>query len=195
MSVHIFAKQISTAAATFAFTLVTLLSLSTPARSEVQEAVEYIALGPGPWDYDAALFVTSFPDEIAALDGGAFGGAWQRTGEVFKVWSGPENGALPTCRFVSTWWGASHVYTPYAAECAAVKANPYWQYEGIALYLQVPDENGNCPIGTTVLYRISYELDDVHRLTTRPPPLDQLLAAGGVFEGDGRTFAFACVPS
>jgi hypothetical protein len=34
------------------------------------------------WGY---YFVTAFADEIAALDGGAFGGVWQRTGNDFKV--------------------------------------------------------------------------------------------------------------
>ena len=195
-----------------------LLGVATPAAAQVQTAVEYGSYSY--WDdcyyYDTnngrtlvcdygSYFVTSSPDEMAALDGGAFdlfGGqfAWQRTGETFDVWSGPESGALPTCRFFKPAFYPEHVYTPYEAECAAVQANPDWQYiyEGIAFYLQLPDENGNCPLGTTILYRLYNNGIDgapVHRLTTSEATFGQMLARGWVFEGDGRTFAFACVPS
>ncbi|HET7200265.1 MAG TPA: hypothetical protein VFI80_05565, partial [Burkholderiales bacterium] len=40
-------------------------------------AVEYYY---SDWNF---YFETAFPDEIAALDGGAFGGAWKRTGQTF----------------------------------------------------------------------------------------------------------------
>jgi hypothetical protein len=156
------------------------------------------------WDYGySSYFVTWFPEEIAALDGGAFNAAsgllWERTGETFNVWTGPASGALPTCRFFNATF-IDHFYTPYAAECASVQANPawHWQYEGIAFYLQVPDGNGNCPSGTTILYRLYNNGMGgvlVHRFTTSVVTFDQMLAEGWVFEGDSRTFAFACVPS
>src|SRR5262249_14825661 len=81
-------------------------------------AVEYYYAA---WNF---YFVPSLPAEIAALDGGAFGGAWQRTGETFTAWSQPVAGALPTCRFFSTIFDpkSSHFYTPYANECASLKA-------------------------------------------------------------------------
>jgi len=180
----------------------------TSAAAEVQTAVEY-----GLWttqEYVVSYFVTSSPGEIAALDRGALNTAsgvlWLRTGATFNVWSGPESGALPACRFFYAKQGLQdivdfgeidHFYTPYAAECSAVKANADWQYEGVAFYLQVPDINGNCPIGTTILYRLYYNGSGgpAHRLTTSLVTFNQYLAAGWVFEGDGRTFAFACVPS
>jgi hypothetical protein len=171
-----------------------------PVSAQVQTAVEYGTSCPACWDYGDynEYFVTSFPDEIAALDGGAFGGEWHRTGETFKVWTGAASGALPTCRFFNATF-INHFYTPYAAECAWVQANPtwHWQYEGIAFYLQVPDGNGNCPTGTTILYRLFNNGMGgalVHRLTTSAATFNQMRAAGWVFEGDGRTFAFACVP-
>ena len=40
--------------------------------------------------YNAALrhfFITANPAEIANLDGGAFGGAWKRTGQTFGAWA------------------------------------------------------------------------------------------------------------
>src|SRR2546425_2743978 len=62
-----------------------------PAQTVV--AVEYYY---DVWNF---YFETSFPDEIAALDGGAFGGAWKRTGETFKVWPQPTGASSATCRF------------------------------------------------------------------------------------------------
>jgi Repeat of unknown function (DUF5648) len=148
-----------------AWVLCGLFGVATPAAAQVQIAVEY-----GLWtfqEYVISFFVTSSPDEIAALDRAALnlavldtpsGLLWLRTGETFDVWTGPASGALPTCRFFYTKEEElphlDHFYTPYAAECASVQANPNWQYEGVAFYLQVPDENGNCPLGTTILYRL-----------------------------------------
>jgi hypothetical protein len=77
-------------------------------------------------------------------------------------------------------------------------ADWHWQYEGIAFYLQVPDANGNCPLGTTILYRLynnGMGGTPAHRLTTSEATFNQMLAEGWITEGDGRTFAFACVPS
>jgi hypothetical protein len=151
MPTHFFAKLASAPAATAAFVVWGLLGVATPAPAEVQTAVEYGFYSY--WDdcyyYNTnngwtlvcdygSYFVTSSPDEIAALDGGAFdlfGGqfAWQRTGETFDVWSGPESGALPTCRFFKPAFYPEHVYTPYEAECAAMQANPDWQYKNVCL--------------------------------------------------------------
>jgi len=211
-----FAKKVSALAAAVAFAIWGLLGVATPIAAQVQTAVEYgfysywddcyylTNTGQIVCDY-SSYFVTSSPDEIVALDGGAFDTAsgqlvWERTGETFDVWSGPESGALPTCRFFNATFYVEHFYTPYAAECAAVQANAdwHWQYEGIAFYLQVPDGNGNCPIGTTVLYRLynnGMNGAPAHRLTTGAAAFNQMLAEGWVIESDSRTFAFACVPS
>ncbi len=164
---------------------------SSPGATSV--AVEYYYAA---WNF---FFVTAFPDEIAALDGGAFGGAWQRTGETFLVWSQPTGGAFPTCRFFSTIFAprSSHFYTPYPSECASLKAGTGWQYEAIAFYLQLPGANGYCPVGTTILYRLynnGMGGAPNHRFTTNGATFNQMLAAGWIFEGDGRTGAFACVP-
>ena len=160
-------------------------------------AVEYYYAA---WNY---YFETAFPDEIAALDGGAFGGAWQRTGETFNVWPQPNASASPTCRFFSTAFApkSSHFYTPFPAECAIVKANPSWQFESIAFYVQIPTGygtgNGSCPQGTVALYR-AYNNGmggaPNHRYTTSLATLDTMLAQGWVFEGEANTKVFACAP-
>jgi hypothetical protein len=214
MAVHFFAKKALASAATVVFGLWGLLGVATPAAGQVETVVEYgysdvWSCGPETSTgqilclYYDSYFVTSSPDEIAILDAGALGSPsccqWFRTYETFNVWSGPESGALPTCRFFNPTF-FDHFYTPYAAECAAIQAHVdwHWLYEGIAFYLQIPDESGHCPLGTTILYRLynnGMGGRPVHRLTTNLGTFNQMLDEGWVFEGDGRTFAFACVPS
>ena len=153
--------------------------------------------------YNAAwgfYFVTAFPAEIEALDGGAFNGAWQRTGEGFKVWPQPSAGLAPMCRFFSDVFApkSTHFYTDLAAECGALKASPAWTFEGIAFYVLAADGNGACPGGTAPLYRLynnGMGGAPNHRYTTSVAVLQAMLAAGWSFEGDGRTKAFACVPA
>ena len=85
MSIHFFAKRASTPAATAAFVVWGLLGVAAPAAAQVQTAVEYGFYSY--WDdcyyYSTnngrtlvcdyrSYFVTSSPDEMAALDGGAF---------------------------------------------------------------------------------------------------------------------------
>jgi len=160
---------------------------------EAAVAVEYYYAA---WDF---YFVTAYPTEAAALDAGAFGGAWKPTGQVFDAWTGPTSQAVPTCRFFNATFApkSSHFYTPYAAECASLKAGTAWQYEGIAFYVRLPDANGLCAAGSIPLYR-AYNNGmggaPNHRYTTSLTILNQMLAAGWLFEGNGDTKAFACVP-
>jgi hypothetical protein len=157
-------------------------------------AVEYYY---ADWNF---YFETAFPNEIAALDGGAFGGVWKRTGQSFNVWPSAANGsAVPTCRFFSTAFApkSSHFYTPFDTECDALKQNPAWEFESIAFYIALADANGNCPAGTVPLYR-AYNNGmggaPNHRYTTSLDILNQMIAAGWQFEGNGINKVFACVP-
>jgi hypothetical protein len=166
--------------------------LAVPDSSQAT-AVEYHYAA---WNF---YFVTASPEEIAALDGGAFGGVWKRTGQSLDVWTDATNGAAPTCRFFSTAFEpkSSHFYTPYAAECASLQAGTTWQFEGIAFYVQVPDADGFCPAGSIALYRLynnGMGGAPNHRYTTNSTIRDQMLVAGWAFEGNGTTKAFACVP-
>jgi hypothetical protein len=172
----------------------------TGGASQTATAVEYYY---NAWNF---YFMTSFTSEIQALDGGAFGGAWKRTGQTFNVWSSPINAsAVPTCRFFSTAIFApksSHFYTPFASECAFVKTDPAdvaaWQFENIAFYIQLADANGMCGAGTIPLYRaFNNGMGGApnHRYTTSLTILNQMIAAGWTFEGNGNTMVFACVPA
>jgi len=120
------------------------------------------------------FFITADPAEIANLDGGAFGGAWKRTGQTFGAWAiaGRPADSAPVCRFFGTdQYRAngtrigpnSHFYTGDPAECAYVKtawpsvaadgnSYPAWTYESDAFALKLP-AGGACPAGTEALYR------------------------------------------
>jgi hypothetical protein len=158
-------------------------------------AVEYYYAA---WNF---YFETAFPQEIAALDGGAFGGAWQRTGQTFTVWNDPSASpmAVSTCRFFSTAFApkSSHFYTPFPNECAMVKTEAAWEYESVAFYIALANADGTCSAGTIPLYR-AYDNGmggaPNHRYTTSLAVLNQMIAAGWVFEGNGDTKVFACVP-
>jgi Repeat of unknown function (DUF5648) len=112
-------------------------------------AVEYYHAGFGHY------FLTAQADEIAGLDGGAYGGAFARTGLEFNVRDGPADGAIPVCRFFTVTFApkSSHFYTSDPDECEAVKNNPDWQFEKVAFYVH-RDEVGACPAGTIPVYRI-----------------------------------------
>jgi len=104
------------------------------------------------------FFITTLPDEVAALDGGYFQG-WGRTGQTFQVHPLDQlSGSAPVCRFFSGQTFApksSHFFTPLATECAAVKQNPDWIFEGLVFGLDLPASDGSCTAGgQTPLYRL-----------------------------------------
>jgi len=165
----------------------------SPPPNFVGTAVEYVYVD---WGF---YFVTALQSEIDALDSGAFGRAWLRTGETFHVWRAPVAGSAATCRFFSAVFAprSTHFYTPFQSECNALKANAAWVDEGIAFYVALPDADGFCAVGTVPLYR-AYDNGiggaPNHRYTTAFATLQQMLAAGWAFEGNGNTEIFACVP-
>jgi uncharacterized delta-60 repeat protein len=104
------------------------------------------------------FFITTLPDEVAALDSGYFQG-WGRTGQTFQVHPLDQlAGSAPVCRFFSGQTFApksSHFFTPLATECEAVKQNPDWMFEGLVFGLDLPAADGTCTAGgQTPLYRL-----------------------------------------
>ena len=134
-------------------------------------------------------FLTAFPEEAAALDGGAFAGAWRRTGYAFAVWSADDPGTVDVCRFFGTPGVGpnSHFYTGIAPECAALRANPLWTYEAHRLSACA------CPpttharrarvrsIGCTTTRRRSSQVN--HRFTADGATYNAMRAAGWIGEG------------
>jgi len=136
-------------------------------------------------------FITGGAGEIAAIEAGAAGPGWSRTGLSFKAYA-PETGiapgALPTCRFYGTPGRGpnSHFYTVDSTECELVKQDPGWTYEGIALYI-FPPSDGQCAAGTQPVYR-AYNMrfaqnDSNHRYTTDAAVYAQMQAQGWAGEG------------
>lgn len=127
--------------------------------------------------YNAALdhyFITADSAEIGLLDGGAFGGAWKRTGSTFPAWgtgTAPA-GTVQVCRFSGTdqyrpdgsrIGPNSHFYAADPGECSFVRtawqsvandgrAYPAWTFEGMAFAAKLP-VGGVCPVDTQPLYR------------------------------------------
>lgn len=108
--------------------------MTSPAAAS-STAVEYFHRDYGHY------FVTALPKEIAALDAGVFFG-WSRTGLAFDVLAVDEASSSNVCRF---WSGqtfvtkSSHFYTPFDWECAIVKRNRDWMYEGLVFSMMLPD--------------------------------------------------------
>jgi uncharacterized protein (DUF1800 family) len=92
------------------------------------------------------------------------------------------------CRFYGTPGKGpnSHFYTASAAECAQVKNDPGWTYEGIAFFVN-PMGAAGCPVGTTPVYRAynnGYPRNDSnHRLGIDYSLIANMTRSGSSFEG------------
>ena len=159
-------------------------------------AVEYYYAG---WNM---YFVTALPDEIAALDAGAFGSVWTRTGQQFNVYAleGAPASSSTVWRFFSTMFDpkSSHVYTANEAEYDALVSGAIagWQLEGPVFSAPLPAHNGMCPGGTIPVYRLynnGMGGAPNHRLITDANEFAQMLADGWIPEGQGIGVGF-CSP-
>lgn len=160
-----------------------------------RRAIEYFHAGFGHY------FVTADAHEIARLDEDP-AHPWTRTGHAFNVWN-DDASLVPACRFWSDQTFApksSHVYTPYAAECEKLKADPSWRFERNAFALRLPEGSAGartCASDSRPLYR-AYNKGlggaPNHRYTADPQVLDAMIAAGWAMEGEAATRVFACVP-
>jgi Repeat of unknown function (DUF5648)/Abnormal spindle-like microcephaly-assoc'd, ASPM-SPD-2-Hydin len=136
-------------------------------------------------------FLTASTAEEAAIDAGRVGVGWTRTGESFHAWADAASapaGALPVCRFFGTpgVGPASHFFTANPAECAAVKTNPGWIYEGTAFYALLP-AGGTCAEASVAVIRFFWAgaavADSRHRYVQDAAVLGQMRAAGWLEEG------------
>jgi hypothetical protein len=169
-------------------------SAPPPPGGDIALAVEYYYAA---WNF---YFVTAIPAEIAALDGGAFGGVWQRTGQQFNVYStdNPPAGATTVWRFFSTSFApkSSHFYTDILNEYNNLLANPDWQLEGPVFNAPPPAVDGTCPAGSIPIYRVynnGMGGAPNHRFTTDPNIRAQMITEGWAPEGFGIGVVF-CSP-
>lgn len=173
-----------------------LLVTKPTALPQIVVAVEYYHAG---WNM---YFVTAFPDEIAALDNGAFGGVWTRTGQQFNVYAleGAPASSSTVWRFFSTMFApkSSHAYAADAAEYDALVSGEIagWQLEGAAFNAPLPAHNGSCPAGTIPVYRLYNDGmggAPNQRLITDANEFARMLTAGWIAEGQGIGVGF-CSP-
>jgi serine protease len=113
-----------------------------------------------------------------------------RTGYTFKGYAvdSPAPGAINVCRFFGTpgIGPSAHFFTADPAECALVKANPRWLYEGIAFSARLPSA-GACPAGTEAVVRFDWPGSDVsqsrHRYVRDPGEQQRMRDARWIEEG------------
>jgi hypothetical protein len=160
----------------------------------IAPAVEY---NYADWNF---YFITAIPNEITALDGGAFGGVWKRTGQQFNVYAtaNAPAGAPTVWRFFSTTFApkSSHFYTGIMAEYNSLLANPNWELEGPVFNTPLPAADGTCPAGSIPIYRLyNNNMGGApnHRFTTDLSVRAQMISAGWAPEGFGIGVTF-CSP-
>ena len=126
--------------------------------------------------FNAALthyFITASADEAAAIERGDVGPGWERTGKGFRAWAleGPAPAsASPVCRFFGTpgLGASSHFFTANPDECAPLRQNPYWLYEGLAFRTMLAGTSfGGCPSGTDPVLRFFWPGADVTEMRHR----------------------------
>ena len=143
-------------------------------------------------------FISANRDEIAMLDNGTFSG-WVRTGLYFNVYASNVTAAVPVCRFFSTAFGpkSSHFYTSDAPECAIVKGNPNWQFEGEVFNIAPPfHDSDECPLGSLQIYRMYNDGEGGapnHRYTVERSVRDSMHSQGWLPEGVGAG-VIGCAP-
>ncbi len=137
-------------------------------------------------------FVTDDPGEIASITSGRFGPPWVPTGQAFKGWpqmpADTFTGIAPVCRFYGTpgIGPNSHFYTAGADECAGVKRDRGWLYEGTAYYI-LPVTNQHCPDGYLAVNRAYnngfVRNDSNHRMSTSDSTMREMQRLGWTYEG------------
>ena len=141
-------------------------------------------------------FITADPIEAAAVDNGAAGPGWARTGDTFGA-----GGNAAVCRFYGSQSPGpnSHFYTVSAAECDSLKqlqaATPAtqkrWNFESLD-FVSTPATAGvgasTCGVGFTPVYRaynngIVRGVDSNHRITSSAAAIAEVVARGWISEG------------
>jgi hypothetical protein len=150
--------------------------------------------------YNAVLdhyFITWVPAEQANLDAGNTPTRWTRTGYSFRAYTAAQAGTSPVCRYyIPPAYGDSHFFGRGTAECDATGiAHPAFVLEDPAFMHTYLPVAGNCPVGTTPVYRVfSNRTDANHRYMVDRAVRDQMVAHGWLAEGDGPDLVVMCSP-
>ena len=146
-------------------------------------------------------FLTIDAAEANAIENGAAGPGWLRTGFTFKAYAttgDAPNGAVVVCRFYGSVSPGpnSHFFTASTAECQGLKdlqattpiTQKRWNYEGIAFRITEPDLAKNCASGLVPVYRaynngFTRGIDSNHRFSTSTAEIQKMVAQGWSNEG------------
>jgi hypothetical protein len=170
--------------ASLAMTTISGVGVAVPPPPPTTDVVEF---------FNASLnhyFLTAVAEEAAAIDAGVVGPGWVRTGFTFHAYAveTQADGTLPVCRFFGTpgLGPSAHFFTADAAECALVKTNPRWLYEGIAFRAAVPS-SGVCAAGTSPVVRFFWPgaivTESRHRYVKDAAEIARMRSAGWIEEG------------
>jgi serine protease len=146
--------------------------------------------------YHAGLdhyFISADAPEISAIEQGAAGPGWVKTGQVFAASAVPASNLAPVCRFYGNpgLGPNSHFYTAQAEECALLKSQyqpteKSWRYEQTAFYISVNTQAAACP-GTAQIRRFYNRgfpaKDSNHRYVNSAALAANMLSRGWVDEG------------
>jgi hypothetical protein len=146
----------------------------------------------------ATSVLTAFPEEIAALDNGAFDGACQRSGALQSLAAADRrfDRDLPVLQRDLCAQKHAFLYA-FRLRMQCVEEQPGMELRGNRILCsgnqcQRPPRRERLP--SMGLYDNGMGGAPNHRCTTSIPILDAMIAAGWVFEGNGNTRVFACVP-
>ena len=132
-------------------------------------------------------FRTANAAEAAAIDNGAAGPNWVRTGDNFFAFiAGSTAQGTDVCRFYAPSQN-SHFFTAFASECASLKApSSGWNYEGLSFRILLPN-GASCVAGTKPVYRLYNNRfaanDSNHRFTTDFANVGPMQSQGWTYEG------------
>jgi serine protease len=142
--------------------------------------------------------MTADPREIGILDRGEIAG-WTRTGRTFNAYPPASAQGSLVCRFYGAAFArSSHFYTALANECALLRNDPNWQFEGEVFRVALPNAaDGHCAAATIPLYRLYNNNEGGapnHRYTVDLEIRSAMIAEGWIPEGYGALGVNACVP-
>ena len=133
-------------------------------------------------------FMTPYTNEANGILLGAAGPGWTRTEIDFNAWQDGSATGGPVCRFYGTPGSGpnSHFFTADGGECAFVKQDPGWTFEGLTMRVAQPAA-AVCPANTIPVFRVynnGYPQNDSnHRYTTSRMTREQMRARGWADEG------------
>jgi dienelactone hydrolase len=133
-------------------------------------------------------FITPYPAEADGILQGTAGPGWARTEIDFNAWQDASGAGGPVCRFYGTPGRGpnSHFFTADAGECAWVKKDSGWTFEGLTMRVTQAGA-GVCAADTIPVFRVynnRYQQNDSnHRYTTSRSTREYMKGRGWLDEG------------